>query len=452
MITFSLPPSSTTPSSNLAKITSALATSKRTLVLVGAGISTSAGIQDFRSPTGLYASPSAPSTSALPLPPRITPQHFSAHAYSSSSSRSTHWQLIASLKLQIDQCSPTPTHSFFALLKQRRSLRRVYSQNIDGLELRAGLDKVAIEGTVVSGNGGATSAAETKGKGKAKWEGDYVALHGDVNLVRCTACDFVGSWDKLDIGESFSKGETMDCPNCVEIAYIRRLSLKRTPPLLTYLRPSLVLYDESPPHSAPTAIAQVAQSDLDSRPDFLFVMGTSLKIPGFKDLVRQFAKAVKREGGLCVLVNGEKVAKEWDAVFDYQVLGKSDDFVTRIVADWKTSRPRDWVKQTTLDPNQFVVHSKPSAIVTSSKSSKPSHPTAKSTPTKPTSSRQPLHALPTSRFTNPSSTLPLPSTPLKKRPPPSHSPEDSTSTPTPSSTKKRRVETFAGVVVPVARR
>ena len=101
-------------------------------------------------------------------------------------------------------------------------------------------------------------------------------------------------------------------------AYIRKLSQKRSPPLLTYLRPALVLYDESPPHAAPTTIAQVAQSDLDAKPDFVLVMGTSLKIPGFKDLVRKFAREAQRGGGMCVLVNGEKVGREWDAVFDYQ--------------------------------------------------------------------------------------------------------------------------------------
>lgn len=40
------------------------------------------------------------------------------------------------------------------------------------------------------------------------------------------------------------------------------------------------------------------------------------------------------------------------------VLDKSDDFVERVLAEWKATRPRDWVKQVTLDTNQFVVLSK----------------------------------------------------------------------------------------------
>lgn len=45
MITFSLPPSASTTCPELVKVTASLAKSKRTVCLVGAGISTSAGIQ-----------------------------------------------------------------------------------------------------------------------------------------------------------------------------------------------------------------------------------------------------------------------------------------------------------------------------------------------------------------------------------------------------------------------
>lgn len=48
-------------------------------------------------------------------------------------------------------------------------------------------------------------------------------------------------------------------------------------------------------------------------------MGTSLKIPGFKKLVKEFSKAAKARGGICVFVNGDEIrSKEWDDVFDYQ--------------------------------------------------------------------------------------------------------------------------------------
>lgn len=49
----------------------------------------------------------------------------------------------------------------------------------------------------------------------------------------------------------------------------------------------------------------------------LLVFGTSLKIPGFKALVRQFSEVVHGQRGIAVLVNREAVAAEWDEVFDY---------------------------------------------------------------------------------------------------------------------------------------
>ena len=101
----------------------------------------------------------------------------------------------------------------------------------------------------------------------------------------------------------------------------RRQRLKRTTSLspLAFLRPAVVLYDD--PHSSSSSsssiIASLASTDLINEPDLLLVAGTSLRIPGFKKLVKRFAARVKKGGGLRVLVNREPVGKEWDSVFDY---------------------------------------------------------------------------------------------------------------------------------------
>lgn len=77
-----------------------------------------------------------------------------------------------------------------------------------------------------------------------------------------------------------------------------------------------MLYNETSPAAA--TVGTISIRDLSASPDMLIVAGTSLRIPGFKRLVREFSKAVKSRGGICVFVNREKVSKEWDAVFDYQ--------------------------------------------------------------------------------------------------------------------------------------
>lgn len=124
---------------------------------------------------------------------------------------------------------------------------------------------------------------------------------------------------------------------------------KRSTPPNSFLRPAIVLYDEL--SAAALTIGTLAAHDLSQEPDLLLVFGTSLKIPGFKSLIKDFARAVRSNNGLCVLVNTEPVAREWDEIFDYHspfslslslsrsfltsraVQGTCDDFTTRILSD-----------------------------------------------------------------------------------------------------------------------
>lgn len=88
-------------------------------------------------------------------------------------------------------------------------------------------------------------------------------------------------------------------------------------PSRSFIRPSIVLYNETSP--AASTIGSISISDLKSSPDLCLVFGSSLKIPGFKKLIKEFSKAVKSRGGLCVFVNlVEMNTQEWKKVFDYQ--------------------------------------------------------------------------------------------------------------------------------------
>ena len=100
----------------------------------GAGISTSAGIPDFRSPgTGLYAN-----LSRLNLPYaeavfdiryfRTNPEPFYTLAQ----------------EMYPGKFRPTITHSFIALLEKKGLLLKLFTQNIDCLEREAGVpdDKI----------------------------------------------------------------------------------------------------------------------------------------------------------------------------------------------------------------------------------------------------------------------------------------------------------------------
>lgn len=174
--------------------------------------------QDFRSNNGLYAgADDRPSTSRTKLK---GPALFSASVYTTSQDTLTqHLSFIAKLKGEVDairnqsrslrtDAGVTSTHDLMATLKKRKALRRVYSQNIDGFETTA-LQTVAMEGVCCSGK-----LLSEKGKGKAReWEGELVQLHGSLDFVRCSVCDWVGDWT-TEHSQAFAQGKALDCPEC----------------------------------------------------------------------------------------------------------------------------------------------------------------------------------------------------------------------------------------------
>ncbi|CAE6397113.1 unnamed protein product [Rhizoctonia solani] len=105
-------------------------TGKRKVVLmVGAGISTSAGIPDFRSPkTGLYANLAR---LRLPYPEAVFDIHFFRD-------NPLPFYTLA-YELYPGKFRPTITHSFIKLLSDKGMLHMCFTQNIDTLERLAGV-------------------------------------------------------------------------------------------------------------------------------------------------------------------------------------------------------------------------------------------------------------------------------------------------------------------------
>jgi NAD-dependent deacetylase sirtuin 2 len=101
----------------------------RIVVMCGAGISTSAGIPDFRTPgSGLYNNLQKYN---VPTPEAM----FSLDYFRQSPG--AFYELAKDL--WPGTYLPTPCHYFIRLLHENGKLLRCYSQNIDGLELQAGL-------------------------------------------------------------------------------------------------------------------------------------------------------------------------------------------------------------------------------------------------------------------------------------------------------------------------
>src|SRR6266496_3375033 len=95
----------------------------------GAGVSTSAGIPDFRSPdTGLYAN-----LARLNLP-------FAEAVFDISYFRNNPLPFYTlAQELYPGKYRPTITHSFIRLLQDKGHLLKLFTQNIDCLEREAGV-------------------------------------------------------------------------------------------------------------------------------------------------------------------------------------------------------------------------------------------------------------------------------------------------------------------------
>ena len=107
---------------------------RRIVVMTGAGISTSAGIPDFRSPdTGLYAN-----LARLDLP------HPEAVFDISFFRENPKPFYVLAKELYPGKFYPTVAHAFIALLEEKYMLLKLFTQNIDCLERRAGVpdDKI----------------------------------------------------------------------------------------------------------------------------------------------------------------------------------------------------------------------------------------------------------------------------------------------------------------------
>lgn len=141
--------------------------SNRIVAFSGAGISTEAGIPDFRSEGGLWEDAKLMELMSAPGF-RRNPAGF----------------YNASMKLMpnIHNARPTAAHQLLALLEARGQLSAVITQNIDGLHQAAG-SKVVHE------------------------------IHGSLRTGRCTGC--VATYEMASFYEQLERGE-IDLPKCNE--------------------------------------------------------------------------------------------------------------------------------------------------------------------------------------------------------------------------------------------
>ena len=171
---------------------------------------------------------------------------------------------MASLAEAAAQAQPTAFHKLLRALQSAGILGRVYTQNIDDLEIKAGLT-----------TGGSNP--------------NCVQLHGSALEVICTQCSFTEH--TYHHFSTLKSGELPNCPQCKHRNQERRIQGKRLSGRGGLLRPAIILYGES--HTKGEDIAEMQALD-EQKADNLLVVGTSLKTFGATDLIKRLSANIRQ--------------------------------------------------------------------------------------------------------------------------------------------------------------
>ncbi|KAI1379570.1 DHS-like NAD/FAD-binding domain-containing protein [Hypoxylon crocopeplum] len=288
----------------LDQLTVTLRKKKKIVVIAGAGISVSAGIPDFRSAKGLFAT--------LPKEHKLkgSGKHlFDASVYKHDSTTSSFHTMVRDLSHLTKNAEPTPFHHLIASLAKEGRLLRLYTQNVDGLD--TSMPPLA---TTVPLNP------------KGPWP-KTIQLHGGLGKMVCSKCNEISDFD----GSLFEGPEPPPCKGCEETDNVRTSHAGKRSHGIGRLRPRMVLYNEYNPDEE--SIANVVRADMRARPDAVIVVGTSMKIPGVRNMVKDMCRVTReRKDGIAAWINlepeptGADLKNCWDLV----VQGKCDDVASLV--------------------------------------------------------------------------------------------------------------------------
>ncbi|OGE56087.1 hypothetical protein PENARI_c003G03051 [Penicillium arizonense] len=270
---------------------------KDIVVIAGAGISTAAGIPDFRSTDGLFKS--LQKKHNLKASGKLL---FDAAVYQDDALTLPFHEMVRSLSEEAAKTKPTAFHEMLARLGTESRLKRLYTQNIDGIETSMG-----------------PLATEVPLDVKGGWP-VTIQLHGSIEKMVCQKCRFLCDFN----GDMFTEADPPACKEC-EGHDQARLATGQRSHGIGRMRPRIVLYNEHNPDEE--AITSVMNSDIKSRPRVLIVAGTSLKIPGVRRLVKSLCATIRsRKDGVTMFINNEPPSgKEFDDCFDLIVQGSCDE-------------------------------------------------------------------------------------------------------------------------------
>lgn len=338
---------------------------------------------DSLEPSSQSSQSSISSTTRTVLPKLKGKDLFDAMVWQDPLTTSIFLTFIAELrkKIRTEVKGTAQSHKLIKALRDGGRLVRCYTQNVDGLESREGLDTDLASGTgrrsrFFSGNL-SKPRPDDGGEGGDLFGGvEVVQLHGGLDNLRCSLCGEQSPWqrdaaeveqpkgssttnsssadnlkhrdsgdyydddeDQLDREETLRGGRAPGCQRCIRADEARQHRGRRSV-AVGKLRPDVVLYGEEHPEA--NRIGELVTHDISLSPDVILIMGTSLRVHGLKVIVKEFARAAHAKGGKVVFVNNTKPPEStWGDILDYWVEMDCDHWIT----DLKERRGELWLPQ-----------------------------------------------------------------------------------------------------------
>lgn len=304
-------------------------------------------VPDFRSSTGLFKTLKAEHNLK-----GTGKDLFDAAVYRDAASTSSFHSMLRSMSSLATAATPTPFHHLIARLAHEGRLLRLYSQNVDGLE--TSLEPLRTEVPLPV---------------KGPWP-KTIQLHGGLEKMACSKCNNLSSFEP----ELFEGPVPPLCVACEDLDRVRTEHAGKRSHGIGRLRPRMVLYNEANPDDE--AIGAVARADMRTRPDAVIVVGTTLKVPGVRRIVREMCSIVRdRRDGLAVWINHDPVpsGKDVERCWDLIVRGTADEVAERVgLGRW--DEPIEEVQPLSQEEEKRVEETEPPRVVIPSTMRKASHP------------------------------------------------------------------------------
>ncbi|MAI11977.1 MAG: NAD-dependent deacetylase [Rhodospirillaceae bacterium TMED167] len=235
-----------------------LADSRHVVMFTGAGISTESGIPDFRSPGGIW-------TRNKPIP-------FQDYIASEEVRRAT-WRRKFEIDKTIKDAEPNAGHWAIAQMVNHGQVRKIITQNIDGLHQASGVP-----------------------------EDRVIELHGNTTYARCLTCQ--ARHELAPIRDAFQRDETLPvCGTCGGMVKTATISFGQP---------------------MPEREMQEAQRDAITC-DLFIAIGSSLVVFPAAALL----PLAKENGAKLVILNREKT--DFDELADLSIRAEIGDFLSNLL-------------------------------------------------------------------------------------------------------------------------